>query len=110
MREERDQRDGAARRARPGREPAITRPIGGEVASTWPVMMTSAICSVNGISSQKPRPQASTTCGEARGRDRDAGDDHDQRRDQREDERVGHPPLGPVGQRERDAREESCVR
>ena len=40
----------------------MTRPIGGEVASTWPVMMISAIWSVNGISSQKPRPQASTTC------------------------------------------------
>jgi hypothetical protein len=38
----------------------MTRPIGGEVASTWPVMMMSAIWSVNGISSQKPRPHAST--------------------------------------------------
>ena len=38
----------------------ITRPIGGEVASTWPVMMMSDICSVKGISSQKPRPHAST--------------------------------------------------
>src|SRR6185503_8874114 len=40
----------------------MTRPIGGDVARTWPVMMISAICSVKGISSQKPRPQASTTC------------------------------------------------
>src|SRR5436309_11908416 len=46
-------------------QPAIARmsaPIGGDVASTWPVMITSDICSVNGIRSQKPRPQASTTC------------------------------------------------
>src|SRR6266851_3309409 len=41
----------------------ISRPIGGDVASTCPVMMMSAICIVNGISSQKPRPHASTTCG-----------------------------------------------
>ena len=34
--------------------------IGGDVASTWPVMITSAICRVKGIRSQKPRPQAST--------------------------------------------------
>ena len=40
----------------------ISAPIGGDVASTWPVMMTSAICSVNGIRSQKPRPQASMVC------------------------------------------------
>jgi len=40
----------------------ITRPIGGEVASTWPVMMINDICSVKGISSQKPRPHASMTC------------------------------------------------
>ena len=45
----------------------ISRPIGGEVASTWPVMMTSAICSVNGIRSQKPRPQASTVCSRVAG-------------------------------------------
>ncbi len=37
--------------------------MGAEVASTWPVMITSAICRVKGTSSQKPRPQASTTCG-----------------------------------------------
>ena len=55
----------------------MTRPTGREVASTWPVMMMSAICSVNGINSQKPLPQASITCGMARGRKRDAGDDHD---------------------------------
>ena len=42
--------------------PRITRPIGGDVASTCPVMMMSDIWSVNGISSQKPRPHASTTC------------------------------------------------
>ena len=44
-------------------QPAIARmsaPIGGDVASTWPVMITSDICSVNGIRSQKPRPHAST--------------------------------------------------
>ena len=39
----------------------ITFRIGADVASTWPVMMTSDICSVNGIRSQKPVPQASTT-------------------------------------------------
>ena len=44
------------------RSTRISRPIGGDVASTWPVMMTSAICSVKGISSQKPLPQASTIC------------------------------------------------
>src|SRR5437879_473965 len=41
----------------------MTRPTGCEVASTWPVMMMSAICSVNGINSQKPFPQESITCG-----------------------------------------------
>ena len=41
----------------------MTRPTGCEVASTCPVMMMSAICSVNGINSQKPFPQASITCG-----------------------------------------------
>ena len=41
----------------------MIRPTGCEVASTCPVMMMSAICSVNGISSQKPFPQASITCG-----------------------------------------------
>ena len=61
-RDEGDQRHRAARRARHDATTRITRPIGGEVASTWPVMMISAIWSVNGISSQKPRPQASTTC------------------------------------------------
>ena len=40
----------------------MRRPIGADVASTWPVMITSDICSVNGISSQKPEPQASITC------------------------------------------------
>ena len=40
---------------------AISARTGGDVASTWPVMITSAICSVNGISSQKPLPQASIT-------------------------------------------------
>ena len=46
-------------------QPAMARialPIGAEVASTWPVMMISDICSVNGIRSQKPPPHASTTC------------------------------------------------
>src|SRR6267143_1348291 len=43
--------------------PRMTRPTGGEVASTCPVIMMSAICSVNGINSHKPRPQASITCG-----------------------------------------------
>jgi hypothetical protein len=38
----------------------MTRPIGRDVASTCPVMMMSDIWSVKGISSQKPRPQAST--------------------------------------------------
>ena len=85
----------------------MTRPTGREVASTCPVMMMSAICSVNGINSQKPFPQASITCGTARRREGDAGDNHDQRRDEREDEGIGHPALGPVGQRERHAREES---
>src|SRR5262245_61164196 len=42
--------------------PRIARAIGGDVASTWPVMMISDICSVKGIRSQKPRPQASTIC------------------------------------------------
>ena len=59
-REERHQRHGA--RGVDG-QPAMarmTRPIGCDVASTWPVMMMSDIWSVNGISSQKPRPQAST--------------------------------------------------
>src|SRR5262249_37171577 len=39
----------------------IRRPIGREVASTWPVMITSAICIVKGMRSQNPRPQESTT-------------------------------------------------
>ena len=45
----------------------MTRPIGGDVASTWPVMMMSDIWSVKGMSSQKPRPHASTmsTSGDA---------------------------------------------
>src|SRR5437764_13438892 len=47
----------------------ITRPTGCEVARTWPVMMMSAICSVNGINSQKPFPQASITCGRRDGVD-----------------------------------------
>ena len=50
----------------------MTRPIGGDVASTWPVMMISDIWSVNGISSQKPPPHASTTCSERRRRRRTA--------------------------------------
>src|SRR5262249_7962734 len=45
----------------------IIRPIGGDVASTWPVMMMSDIWSVKGISSQNPLPQASTTCGSVDG-------------------------------------------
>jgi len=36
--------------------------MGADVASTCPVMMMSDICIVNGISSQKPDPQASMTC------------------------------------------------
>src|SRR6516165_10469022 len=47
--------------------PRMTRCIGADEASTWPVMMINAICSVNGIRSQKPRPHASTMAG------RDAG-------------------------------------
>src|SRR5262249_10169114 len=39
----------------------ISRPIGREVASTWPVMITSAICIVKGMRSQNPRPHESTT-------------------------------------------------
>ena len=39
----------------------MRRPMGADVASTWPVMITSAICRVKGTSSQKPRPKASTT-------------------------------------------------
>ena len=47
---------------------------------------------------------------QTRRRERDAGDDDDQGGEQREDEGVGHPPLGPVCQRERYAREDSCLR
>ena len=47
---------------------------------------------------------------QARGRKRDAGDNHDQGGDEREDEGIGHPSLGPVGQRERHAREKSRLR
>ena len=36
---------------------AITRKTGSVVASTWPRMITSAIWSVNGSSSQNPSPQ-----------------------------------------------------
>ena len=42
--------------------PRIARPIGADVASTWPVMMISDICSVNAIRSQNPLPHASITC------------------------------------------------
>src|SRR4051812_23323562 len=45
----------------------ITRPTGGELARTYPVMMMSDICSVNGINSQKPFPHASMTCGKVDG-------------------------------------------
>ena len=44
---------------------------------------------------------------QARRRERDAGYDHDKRGDECEDERIGHPALRPVGQRERHAREDS---
>ena len=44
---------------------------------------------------------------QARRRKRDAGDNHDQGGEEREDEGIGHPPLGPVCQRERYAREDS---
>ena len=37
-----------------------------------------------------------------------AGDDDDQRGEQREDERVRHPPLGPRRQRQRKARNAAC--
>jgi hypothetical protein len=40
----------------------IAARIGPDVASTYPVMMMSDICSVNGMRSQKPLPQASMTC------------------------------------------------
>src|SRR6478752_10817669 len=39
----------------------IAFPIGAEVASTWTVMMISAICSVKVMRSQKPLPHASMT-------------------------------------------------
>ena len=64
-------------------------------------MITSAICSVNGISSQNPRPHASTTCAGVDGVTPSAGDDDDHRGEQREDEGVGDPALGPGGERQR---------
>ena len=47
---------------------------------------------------------------QARRRKRDAGDNHDQGGEEREDESIGHPALGPVRQRQRYAREHSCLR
>ncbi len=88
----------------------ISRPIGGDVASTWPVMMMSDIWSVNGISSQKPRPQASTTCSGVDGVATHGRDDDDEREDEREDERVRHPPLGPRCQRQSEERATGPVR
>ena len=110
MREERDQRDGAARRCRPCRDvanDAAHRRRGGEhVAGDDDERHL-----------QRERDQLPEAAApgvdhlrQARRRSRDAGDNHDQRGEEREDERVGHPALGPVGQRERDAREDSCLR
>ena len=78
-------------------------PTGAEVASTWPVMMISDICSVNGIRSQKPLPQASTTCVNDDGVHDQRGGEDDDGGEQREDEGVGDPLLGPRGQADRGA-------
>lgn len=44
---------------------SISLATGGEVATTYPVSTTMAICRVNAVRSQKPPPKASTTvCGE----------------------------------------------
>ena len=91
-------------------QPAIARiaaPIGAEVASTWPVMMISDICSVNGIRSQKPLPHASTTCSGDDGVQTSAATNDEHGGEQREDEGVGNPALGPRGQRERGPRDQA---
>ena len=69
-------------------------------------MMTSDIWSVNGISSQKPRPHASIDLSGCRRRDRQGGADDEERADEREDEGVGNPALGPLGERQGEAGEE----
>ena len=44
----------------------MSRAAGGDVATTYPVMATKAICMVNGIRLQNPSPNArETTAGEA---------------------------------------------
>ena len=40
---------------------AMTRAIGGEDATTYPVRTTIAICRVNAVRSQKPSPKAPAT-------------------------------------------------
>ena len=64
-------------------------------------MMISDICSVNGIRSQKPLPHASTTCSGDDGVQISAATNDEDRREQREDEGVGNPALGPRGQAQR---------
>ena len=106
----RDERDRAARRLRPARRSRESPGrIGAEVASTWPVMMTSDICSVNGIRSQKPRPQASTTCGGEDGVQVSAATTTTTVASEREDEGVGNPALGPGGQAQRGPGDEAWL-
>ena len=108
--EERHERDGVARRRRPRRNSAndsAHRLRGREhvpgddderhLQREWDQLPETASPGIDHLR-------------QARRRKRDAGDDHDQGGEEREDEGIGHPPLGPIGQRERHAREDSRFR
>ena len=70
-------------------------------------MMMSDIWSVNGISSQKPRPHASITSPVVAGVTARAAATTRIVPMQREDEGVGNPALGPLGERQGEAGEET---
>ena len=87
----------------------MSRCTGAAVATTVPVITISAICIVNGISDQKPLPQAIGDAARGRATRREPGDHHDDRREQREDEGVGQPAFAQVGEPERHPLERAGV-
>ena len=108
--EKRHERDSVARRRRPRRRPA--NDSAHRLRGREHVPGNDDECHLEREWDQLPQTASPGIdhLRQARGRERDAGDDHDQGGEEREDEGIGHPSLGPGGQRERHAREQSSFR
>ena len=86
----------------------MIRATGGEVATTYPVSTTIAICSVKVARSQKPPPKVSATVTGA-GAVGHRGHRHEHHAGEGEDVGVGEPLLGPCRAALGEAREAALV-